>query len=750
MTTTSSTSASTRYTHLVQKDITQPMDAMRHFNAKVEDGNIPIVLIPRYPMLFHFFLQIPSGVWVLKQKWNAHTGMMDPGLKLFWPAWNRISHIVTKQAVTYSNPVKFCPTLDNVMVDIDISISFQIGPTEEDAVRFVYSLGAHRFDELLYSLTEEAIRGLVHSVRHDQVHDLREDFALGMKKDLNHKLSEYGVFIHNVKVTNVDLPKFLSNTLEETTAFKTKMEEQEKNHENRLRILLNEETQKLTALQKENDRAIQDLLAVKARAIIHRDEMRTTAEAKAQVTIAEHMSACDNRIKEAEGYKQDAVATATAQAVKRKAMPLVELSNLQKDFEQYVNVAKIKRDAVVKAAEREAAKIQANADAEANSAANLVEKRNYDYMKKKLELETKLAATVPMVISGKNGDDLIRQTPIKRTMRRHGRVLSRHTCQRQLSTHTKHHTHGHDHRSSLLFDFVHHAQSHEDLVVKSRETLRYLGREHDHVRLRLPAQSPSTSHALPRTAFIELDNVAARNALSGKMMAELADMVRQLEDPEVHGALNAVVLRGTGGWFCAGADLQVAKKELSSQDAGTAMGALMVDTLTRFRRLPLVSVAVIEGGAFGGGAELATACDFRLIENSAVIQFVQSRMGVSPGWGGGARLLKLVGRQHALRLLCTADKLTAAKAEGLGLVDGVFDKDQVTAETAITEFLSPFNKVTPEVLHGAKLVITNADDVSLDEVLDVERQIFRSLWGGPANLRALESALSKANRSKER
>ncbi|GAB9477015.1 hypothetical protein Gpo141_00014074, partial [Globisporangium polare] len=79
-----------RYNRLVQRDIDKPMEAMRYFNAKVQDGKIPLVLIPKYPTLFSLFVQIPSGMhvilWVLKQKWNAHTGMMEPGLKIFWPA----------------------------------------------------------------------------------------------------------------------------------------------------------------------------------------------------------------------------------------------------------------------------------------------------------------------------------------------------------------------------------------------------------------------------------------------------------------------------------------------------------------------------------------------------------------------------------------------------------------------------------------------------------------------------------------
>ncbi|GAB9477765.1 hypothetical protein Gpo141_00014909 [Globisporangium polare] len=138
--------------------------------------------------------------------------------------------------------------------------------------------------------------------------------------------------------------------------------------------------------------------------------MRTNAEAKAQVAVAQQVSKNENKIKEVVGLKQDAVAVATAETVKSKVLPTVELSNLQQQFEQYVNVAKIKREAMIKAAEKESAKILAHADAEANSSAFLVEKRNFDYQQKKIAMETKLAETVPLVISGKNGDDLIRQS----------------------------------------------------------------------------------------------------------------------------------------------------------------------------------------------------------------------------------------------------------------------------------------------------------------------------------------------------
>lgn len=258
-----------------------------------------------------------------------------------------------------------------------------------------------------------------------------------------------------------------------------------------------------------------------------------------------------------------------------------------------------------------------------------------------------------------------------------------------------------------LFTFVTElAHDKPALIAQCRETLRQMGRDDDAIRLHLPsdgdgddatALSSSIGYLglsdLKKSAVIEIHNPSARNALSGKMMAELADIVTRLEDPEVYSKLNTVILKGTGGWFCAGADLRVAQKQLTSNEAGTAMGALMVDTLTRFRRLPLVSFAIIEGGAYGGGAELTTSCDYRLIEGNAIVQFVQARMGVSPGWGGGARLYKLVGRQHALRLLCTAAKTSPEDAVKLGLADLVFSAEREATDKRMHEFVAPFDQV---------------------------------------------------------
>mmetsp|Transcript_2724 Transcript_2724/g.4073 ORF Transcript_2724/g.4073 Transcript_2724/m.4073 type:complete len:119 (+) Transcript_2724:58-414(+) len=99
------------------------------------------------------------------------------------------------------------------------------------------------------------------------------------------------------------------------------------------------------------------------------------------------------------------------------------------------------------------------------------------------------------------------------------------------------------------------------------------------------------------------------------------------------------------------------------------MCGLMTNTLNRLKALPLVSVAALENGAIGGGAELATSCDFRILTNKSYVHFVQAQMGVSTGWGGAARLSKIIGPKNALYVLGWGQKIDSKKALEIGLAD---------------------------------------------------------------------------------
>jgi ethylmalonyl-CoA/methylmalonyl-CoA decarboxylase len=284
-----------------------------------------------------------------------------------------------------------------------------------------------------------------------------------------------------------------------------------------------------------------------------------------------------------------------------------------------------------------------------------------------------------------------------------------------------------------------------------REHLRAFGSQEDSVTLQetsgLAQESPLKTLDEGVATVMTLRNPKARNALTGKMMAEMADCVDQLEAN--HEKLTAVIVRGDGGFFCAGADLGIAKDHLLTPEGGMFMSALMIDTLTRFRNLPVVTVAAIEGMAIGGGAELTTAMDFRVANPDVTLRFVHATMGLSPGWGGATRLTRLVGRQRALQLLGTALPLNTAQALDFGLLDTVVSAES-SMEDTLVQFLDRYVHAHPGVLHAAKRVVSGADDASaFEDAVREEHNVFCSLWGGEANRDALEKVAAKAKKKKK-
>lgn len=236
-------------------------------------------------------------------------------------------------------------------------------------------------------------------------------------------------------------------------------------------------------------------------------------------------------------------------------------------------------------------------------------------------------------------------------------------------------------------------------------------------------------------ALLTVNNPARMNAFSGSMMLELEQRVRELET-WTEG--KAVIVQGAAGTFCSGSDLNAVRAIANPHD-GMKMCEFMQNTLTRLLRLPLISVALVEGRALGGGAELTTACDFRLMTSDGVIQFVHKHMGLVPGWGGAARLVRIVGSQNALKLLSGAKKVDPDTGKQMGLVDEVLhcSSGEGNALSHAERWLGQFIQGPAPVIQAVKRVVVSGRELPLDEALQTERSVFGTVWGGPANLEAL-------------
>jgi len=216
-------------------------------------------------------------------------------------------------------------------------------------------------------------------------------------------------------------------------------------------------------------------------------------------------------------------------------------------------------------------------------------------------------------------------------------------------------------------------------------------------------------------ALITLDRPEALNALS---FALLDDLSRQL-DSIASGDTRALLVTGAGDRaFSAGADIkELMGRTLVEQRAGAMLGQ---SVLAKLDQLPLPSIALINGYAFGGGLELALACTFRLAAPSARLGFPEIKLGLIPGYGGTQRLPRLVGEARATELILTGRTVAADEAERIGLINHIVEGDLIEAGQAFAREMTGFSL---PVLCLARDAIRRAHDLPLHDGLKIEADL---------------------------
>jgi len=174
-------------------------------------------------------------------------------------------------------------------------------------------------------------------------------------------------------------------------------------------------------------------------------------------------------------------------------------------------------------------------------------------------------------------------------------------------------------------------------------------------------------------AVLTVDRPAVRNAISPATMDALDAALDAVADAAV------LVIHGGGDRaFISGGDLKELAKIRSFDDA-VAMAVRMRRLCDRIATFPAPVIAALNGHALGGGAEVAVAADIRVACDDVTIAFNQSRLAIMPAWGGAERLAGLVGRSQALLLATTGERIGAAEALRIGLVDRVYPRPEFEA-----------------------------------------------------------------------
>jgi len=216
-------------------------------------------------------------------------------------------------------------------------------------------------------------------------------------------------------------------------------------------------------------------------------------------------------------------------------------------------------------------------------------------------------------------------------------------------------------------------------------------------------------------ALLTLDRPEALNALSFATLRELDTALDEIAT----GDARALLVTGAGERaFCAGADIkELMGRPLAQGRRDMANGQRI---LSRFGTLPMPSIALINGYAFGGGLELALACNFRLALKTARLGLPEIKLGLIPGYGGTQRLPRLIGEARALDIIMTGRTVAADEAERIGLVNRLVDGDLTEAGESFAREMTGYGL---PALTLARDAVTRAHDVPLDEGLKLEADL---------------------------
>jgi enoyl-CoA hydratase/carnithine racemase len=219
-------------------------------------------------------------------------------------------------------------------------------------------------------------------------------------------------------------------------------------------------------------------------------------------------------------------------------------------------------------------------------------------------------------------------------------------------------------------------------------------------------------------AWVTIERPEASNALDRAVVAGLRRSIAQASGD---AAVRALVLAGAGERaFCAGADLKERRGMTRAETERFLddLNALMNEVEAAGKLV----IAAIGGVAFGGGTELALACDLRVASERAELGLTEVRLGIMPGAGGSFRLARLVGAARAKELILLGRRISARRALELGLVSQVVAPEGLVA--AVDALVEEVSGSAPLSVAMAKAAIDGAWGLSPEAALALERRCY--------------------------
>jgi len=250
----------------------------------------------------------------------------------------------------------------------------------------------------------------------------------------------------------------------------------------------------------------------------------------------------------------------------------------------------------------------------------------------------------------------------------------------------------------------------------------------------------------PPLAWLKINRPAVANSLNRELLQALFSATEQIA-ADKHIQVIAIIGAGTK-FFSAGADLSERRQMSEAQLIDYHL--LIQKTMRAIESLPQPVIAAINGSAYGGGTELALACDLRVMVKGSSLRLPEVKLGIIPGAGGTQRLPRLIGKSKAKEMIYTGAPLSAEEAYHYGLVNKLVneaaDADESFNRTliqAVKSWAQEIATAAPLALRQAKTAIDRGFDINLIDGLAQETKAYLSLINTKDRLEGLAAFAEK-------
>ena len=235
---------------------------------------------------------------------------------------------------------------------------------------------------------------------------------------------------------------------------------------------------------------------------------------------------------------------------------------------------------------------------------------------------------------------------------------------------------------------------------------------------------------------IVIDRQTALNALNSEILLELSETFKSIDTQKTR----CVIITGAGEKaFVAGADIGQMKTMNQAQAKDFSIKGNEI--FYQIEMFPIPVIAAVNGYALGGGCELALACDIRIASENAFFGQPEVCLGILPGFGGSFRLVHIVGEGMAKEMLYTGERISAARAYEMGIVNAVYPLHDLQIKAI--ELAKKICKNSPIGISSLKNAINESKKSEVAKKIDIEARYFSKCFETEDQMEAMAAMLEK-------